>query len=83
MIVLPSPYRCAICGHGEICSGLIARNGYCLKPEVRAGIVARLRDFCSYCGANKPPIEGEGTCGYCDPEGTKRNKEKNENLHRP
>ena len=25
------------------------------------------RDFCEYCGARIPCIEGEGTCEKCDP----------------
>lgn len=26
-------------------------------------------NFCIHCGANIPPIVGEGTCKECDPEG--------------
>lgn len=32
------------------------------------------RKFCSYCGANCPPREGEGTCAKCDPEGVRKHQ---------
>jgi len=33
-------------------------------------------DFCRSCGANVPPIDGEGTCPKCDPEGCAKNQAK-------
>jgi len=31
-----------------------------------------MSDFCRCCGANRPPIPGEGTCPECDPEHCER-----------
>ena len=35
-----------------------------------------LNDFCRCCGARIPPIDGEGTCPQCDPEGCRKHQEK-------
>lgn len=37
--------------------------------EVEGKGSAFTEDFCRNCGANIPPITGEGTCPECDPEG--------------
>lgn len=41
-----------------------------LVERMRAGAkLAAGSDFCIHCGANMPPIIGEGTCRVCDPLG--------------